>query len=54
MKFILRIGINIGACYLLMIFCAYLIGELVDELGIYPILPPFDISYFEYGFIVCK
>ena len=39
MKFILRIGINIGACCLLMVFCAYLIGELVDELGVYPILP---------------
>ena len=37
MKFILRIGINIGACYLLMIFCAYLIGELIDELSNYPI-----------------
>ena len=36
MKFILRIGINIGACYLLMIFCAYLIGELIDELSDYP------------------
>ena len=36
MKFILRIGINIGACYLLMIFCAYLIGELIDELSNYP------------------
>ena len=36
MKFILRIGINIGAFYLLMIFCAYLIGELIDELSDYP------------------
>ena len=39
MKFILRIGINIGAFYLLMIFCAYLIGELIDELSNYPTFP---------------
>ena len=36
MKFILRIGINIGACHLFMLFCAFLIGELIDELSDYP------------------
>lgn len=36
MKFILRIGINIGACHLIMSFCAFLIGELIDEMSNYP------------------
>ena len=36
MKFILRIGINIGACHLFMLFCAFFIGELIDELSDYP------------------
>ena len=36
MKFILRIGINIGACHLFILFCAFLIGELIDELSDYP------------------
>ena len=36
MKFILRIGINIGACHLFMLFCTFFIGELIDELSDYP------------------
>ena len=36
MKFILRIGINIGACHLFMLFCAFFIGEFIDELSDYP------------------
>ena len=36
MKFILRIGINIGACHLFMMFCASFIGELIDELSDFP------------------
>ena len=36
MKFILRIGINIGACHLFMLFCVFFIGELIDELSDYP------------------
>ena len=30
MKFILRIGINIGACHLFILFCAFFIDELSD------------------------
>ena len=36
MKFILRIGINIGACHLFILFCAFFISELIDELSDYP------------------
>ena len=68
MKFILRIGINIGACHLFMLFCAFFIGELIDELSDYPMFailmfPILNIAilygalfpdYSEYNSIVAK